>query len=766
MLNSHGSNSIGERAYGMKFFSHKHRPVHMGPYPYELLKRLNEPADFSDAPRVQPLHFDTSPSPARFIRSMPKVLANILLLRDGEVTAEPGPVPENLAQRAQTMKSWVYHEGLVAAGVCKLDRSHILDTPLRPDATLQGAIEAHMETARAMAAKGPNKKGVAVPAMSEKENAPLNVSFDKLQHTHALVILAENKNMPKAGEPGYSYLENTEDYFSTLAASEVAVLVAGYLRTIGFSARAHSRAISEVDLNQLALLAGVAEVKGGTLSHPYLKHGFSVAVVTTNMAMQPDKPLAPRGIAENLDAFGPTYQLGLRGTRQGLRIARGDRRPLHMGKHPMEKIKRREHTTTLIDEANIPRVPKRHDMFMRGAFGDLGEKIQGVMKGLNGMLAEPYNHVAVKMLAGSIPLQDGNVSASVMPDTDNAEKNADDIKAVCYAVGSDMVGICKAKPYMWYSHQLDGSEIVPYHKNAIVMLLDQGYETMSASSGDDWITGSQGPKGYRRGSLTACMVAEHIRNLGYSARVHSLIDQDVLHIPMLLEAGIGELSRIGELVLNPFMGPRFKSVVVTTDMPLEADKPIDFGLQDFCNQCLKCARECPVGAIPYGDKIMFNGYETWKQDVEKCVKYRVTNPAGVGCGRCMKTCPWNTEGVLSEHAFIQAAIKLPFTRPWIAKLDDWLGNGKQNPVKRWWFDLIWREGKIVKPERTNAHDLNLDRKMDHEKQKTAIFPYDIAPAADEFSPVKIVEFRKEAQQLYKAAEKPDDYKKRMALDKT
>jgi epoxyqueuosine reductase QueG len=115
----------------------------------------------------------------------------------------------------------------------------------------------------------------------------------------------------------------------------------------------------------------------------------------------------------------------------------------------------------------------------------------------------------------------------------------------------------------------------------------------------------------------------------------------VLHIPLVLWAGLGELSRIGELVLNPFVGPRFKSVVLTTDFPLEADQPIDFGLQYFCSHCLKCARECPCDAIPFGDKVMFNGYEIWKPDVERCTRYRLTNSRGSACGRCMKTCPIN-----------------------------------------------------------------------------------------------------------------------------
>lgn len=95
------------------------------------------------------------------------------------------------------------------------------------------------------------------------------------------------------------------------------------------------------------------------------------------------------------------------------------------------------------------------------------------------------------------------------------------------------------------------------------------------------------------------------------------------------------------MVLNPFLGPRFKAAVVTTDMPLAIDSPVDFGLQDFCSKCMKCARECPSQAISHGDKEMYNGYERWPIDVEKCTRMRVGNQHGSGCGTCIKVCPWN-----------------------------------------------------------------------------------------------------------------------------
>ena len=166
-----------------------------------------------------------------------------------------------------------------------------------------------------------------------------------------------------------------------------------------------------------------------------------------------------------------------------------------------------------------------------------------------------------------------------------------------------------------------------------------------------------------RGAEIAGVIAEFLRANGIAARPQTNADSDVLHIPLLLWAGLGELSRIGELVLNPFVGPRFKSVVLTTDFPMETDRPIDFGLQTFCSNCLKCARECPCDAIPFGDKVMFNGYEIWKPDVERCTRYRLTNARGSACGRCMKTCPWNLAVLGREAPFSWAAMMS--RAPWL-----------------------------------------------------------------------------------------------------
>lgn len=390
------------------------------------------------------------------------------------------------------------------------------------------------------------------------------------------------------------------------------------------------------------------------------------------------------------------------------------KRPMHLGPFPMEKIKRVEAPTTLILDDEVKRVPRRADGFERARHGDFGPSAQKKRQTMGGTRAAGKNaplYAAIsEMLRTMVPQHSGDAEEDKAPIPEDPAEMAKNIKSACYFLDASDVGICEVPEYAWYSHQSDGTPIEPYHKYAIVMLIDQGYETSTASSGDDWISGTQSLRAYMRGAEIGDVVASYIRKLGYSARCHSAVDSDVLHLPLILKAGLGELSRIGEVVIHPYLGPRFKSTVVTTDLPLALDMPIDFGLQDFCSKCMKCARECPVGAIPYGDKIMYNGYETWKPDVQNCTSYRVLNARGRGCGRCLKVCPWNKVDFPLHNAARWAAINLPWARRLLARLDDLLGFGNRNPIKKWWFDHDNSDGKIVEPDATNRRDIRPSKK--------------------------------------------------------
>ena len=398
-------------------------------------------------------------------------------------------------------------------------------------------------------------------------------------------------------------------------------------------------------------------------------------------------------------------------------------RPIHMGAYPMEKIRRVDRPTTYISD-DVPRVPKRANFFTRAAMGDLGEKAGRERR--ERFAKTPLSVTLRRMSSSQDDFHDGPVAPEKAPIPDDPAEVAKHIKSLCHFLDADMVGICEVPDYAWYSHDNDGSEITPYHKYAIVLMTDQRFETLEAASGDDWISNSQSQRAYLKGSTMACTVADYIRELGWPARAQTATKSDVLHLPLTLHAGLGELSRIGELVLNPFFGPRFKTSVVTTDLPMAVDRPIDFGLQDFCSKCLKCAIECLCNAISMGGKIMFNGYEMWKPDVEKCALYRVTNSKGASCGRCMKMCPFNKEGLLAHRAALWLAVNVPPLRGLLARMDDWFGYGRRNAAGKWWWDHEKVDGRYVTAAASNQRDLKKAWRRRAE-DKYAIFPADMNP---------------------------------------
>ena len=432
-----------------------------------------------------------------------------------------------------------------------------------------------------------------------------------------------------------------------MRACEIACCLAEYIRHMGFDARAHVDGNELLDVERLAVLAGLAVRRGDAIENPYIGNRFSLAAISTDYALAVDMPLR----ADALKAKGLAYWWGINGAQSGRERNRRARRATHLSSYPMETVKRIDRPTTLILDDEVPRVPKRAAFFQRALHGDLGDKAR--KERTRFAFKTPFSFALLQLIRSMVKFQDGDVTPADMDADSDPSANARAIKSLSYFLGSDLTGICEIPRYAWFSHKEDGSPIEPYHRYAVVMLIDQGYDTMEGASGDDWISGAQSMRGYLRGAEIAGIMSEFLRAKGFPARAQTNADSDVLHIPLILWAGLGELSRIGELVLNPFVGPRFKSVVLTTDMPLEVDKPIDFGLQTFCGNCLKCARECPCDAIPFGDKVMFNGYEIWKPDVERCTRYRLTNPKGSACGRCMKTCPIN-KVVDADGALIDA----------------------------------------------------------------------------------------------------------------
>ena len=173
---------------------------------------------------------------------------------------------------------------------------------------------------------------------------------------------------------------------------------------------------------------------------------------------------------------------------------------------------------------------------------------------------------------------------------------------------------------------------------------------------------------YARLKITANQLADLIRRLGYDAvdRETSGFDPAMLMVPLAIDAGIGEFSRMG-MVLSPEFGTNMRLRAITTDLPLDADRPISFNVHDFCMSCEICAQRCPAKAIPLGpptdkptDYHNNTGCRKWFINSERCLSYIYADrKTWTNCARCIAFCPWNKSLNLMHNAVRWSAIHFP-----------------------------------------------------------------------------------------------------------
>lgn len=210
-------------------------------------------------------------------------------------------------------------------------------------------------------------------------------------------------------------------------------------------------------------------------------------------------------------------------------------------------------------------------------------------------------------------------------------------------LGALAVGFTRLQDYHLYSHVGRGPDfgrpVTLTHKYAIAFTVEMTREMLdSAPKGP---TVMESARQYLNSGTLAVQMAEFIRRLGYPARAHIDGNYRVVCPLVALDAGLGEIGRMG-LLMTPRHGPRVRISVVTTDLPLLTDTPQpDDSVLDFCAHCKKCAEACPAQAIPTGDPQPVNGIPRWQIDSEAC--YTLWCKAGTDCGRCMSVCPYSHE---------------------------------------------------------------------------------------------------------------------------
>ena len=172
---------------------------------------------------------------------------------------------------------------------------------------------------------------------------------------------------------------------------------------------------------------------------------------------------------------------------------------------------------------------------------------------------------------------------------------------------------------------------------------------------------------YVDGAVIANQVASYVANLGYSATANHLSRYDCVLVPLAVDAGMGEMGRLGYLMTREF-GPRQRLSAMTTDLPLVPDQPVDIGLENFCRICRKCAVCCPSRSIPEGDREKVNGSLRWKLNEMTCFDYWGT--VGTDCNVCMRVCPWSHARTLPHRMIVWMVARNSAARRLFSKMDD------------------------------------------------------------------------------------------------
>lgn len=149
--------------------------------------------------------------------------------------------------------------------------------------------------------------------------------------------------------------------------------------------------------------------------------------------------------------------------------------------------------------------------------------------------------------------------------------------------------------------------------------------------------------GYSHSVFVVSSLAEFIRGLGYQA-IPSVNDI-AQSIPFALDAGLGELGRTNKLITRKF-GAAARLCKVFTDMPMQCDEPVRFGVEEYCRRCRRCADACPAHALSFDDEPGLEtrgpwnnpGHAAWFEDSYKCFQY--WQEVGNGCGICLACCPF------------------------------------------------------------------------------------------------------------------------------
>ena len=378
-----------------------------------------------------------------------------------------------------------------------------------------------------------------------------------------------------------------------------------------------------------------------------------------------------------------------------------------LGPYPEHLIKRVDEPTNAVP-GPVARRSLQESPFIRTYTGEWGEEMQEGFKRMT--VRYPIGKALVEMQnwVNKYAGKRNPVAAKKAPFPEDPRVRSRHLKSLGYFLGADIMGIGPLPQSAVYSSDVRSKEIEAPYKYAIVFGARKNERTLVASNGWDDIVDGASFQAYQRLAMQTETAANYIRQLGWDAMPTNMNNYLTLMPQIVLDAGLGEVSRMG-IVLNPFLGCNFKSAAVLTNMELKVDGYADFGLQEYCSRCSICADQCPARAIRRGKQILYNGYYTWKLNAKACTEFDTTQKEGCVCGRCTKVCPWHRPDM--EPRDYQG---WDGNLEWLHKTVDEqrernIANNFVDPreyTNKWWFRQdIDENGEVYTPTAKNEHTI-------------------------------------------------------------
>ena len=245
--------------------------------------------------------------------------------------------------------------------------------------------------------------------------------------------------------------------------------------------------------------------------------------------------------------------------------------------------------------------------------------------------ALPHMFASQRGIARSLRAIDKN---STQPKTQISSDALSELEEYAYSLGVAAVGYAKLPADLVFQ----GKGVL--FDNAVVLVMEMDGDRIDEAPGPK--AGETVMETYHYLGDAANRIAHYLQKRGYGTHAGHPLMGLVLYPPLAQLAGLGWRGGHGMLI-TPQFGPCMRLAAVFTtieNLPFFEGENEHHWIEDFCQSCGQCVRQCPTHAILERPILRDGGLWTCC-DTEKCFPFFLEH---LGCSVCIKVCPFHRAG--------------------------------------------------------------------------------------------------------------------------